>query len=560
MMSFRFFIILVRYVFVIHFVLISSLAPSMAWEAPLGIPDPEFGIAETAPTRPSSWTVEIPGFYYIDQHHSQASNTANTYGTPEKPRSTIPGSLPAGAVVEVHGIYDYAPTGYSVVSGDGTPGKPIFIRGVAGDERPQFQRKIVPDGSYQIYENIDFDGGSFVVGTSRSVHHVAVRNCEFHNHGARIGIGGSQESPNHNIVIYNNKMHDNHDSWDDPDGGDIDWHAIKPAKYVRDIWIIDNTFYHVAGSALQVGDWPGEDPLANSYVNRIFIGRNTAFNNRQSSLGLKACSDVVLSENVSYSNRRIQSGNVSAGIVYQYGPENVWIIFNRIYDSDFGIKTGSNSGGLGQHQYIVGNSIYNIHYPGEYNPASAWSPAAIMLAGGRQKYVVGNTMYDVDAGINDPSGGAALTIENNIVAQVARANHVFVEHGSTADQSTLRNNLFYQDQGSIQIRWGSSSVYDVAGFQNAFPGQCAGCLAADPQFVDSASSNFNLKEDSPAVDTGVLSTVYEAYSNTFNLNISKDLAGRVRPQDGKWDIGAFEFGIGADSGIPGAPKNLRIND
>ena len=76
------------------------------WTPPIGIPAPTFGINDVAPAAPNPWTASTPGFYYIDQTKTAATDTNNTYGTPAKPRRTIPWTLPAGAVVELHGTYD----------------------------------------------------------------------------------------------------------------------------------------------------------------------------------------------------------------------------------------------------------------------------------------------------------------------------------------------------------------------------------------------------------------------------------------------------------------------
>src|SRR5512141_2903850 len=75
-----------------------------AWQPPVGIPAPSFGIDEQAPLAPSPWSTNTAAFYYIEQSNPSCSDT-NAYGYPASPRCTIPSSLPAGAVVELHGTY-----------------------------------------------------------------------------------------------------------------------------------------------------------------------------------------------------------------------------------------------------------------------------------------------------------------------------------------------------------------------------------------------------------------------------------------------------------------------
>src|SRR5262245_5023514 len=74
-----------------------------AWQPPIGIPEPPFGINEVAPPRPNPWTTPVAGYYYVDESRGDDKN--NPYGTPRRPKKTIPDNLPAGSVVEVHGVY-----------------------------------------------------------------------------------------------------------------------------------------------------------------------------------------------------------------------------------------------------------------------------------------------------------------------------------------------------------------------------------------------------------------------------------------------------------------------
>src|SRR5262249_23403144 len=91
--------------FLIAIAFVGATAHS-AWQPPIVIPAPTFGINEVAPPTPNPWTTPTPGFYYVN--NQTGSDTNNPYGTPAAPRKTIPylgAVLPAGAVVEVHGVY-----------------------------------------------------------------------------------------------------------------------------------------------------------------------------------------------------------------------------------------------------------------------------------------------------------------------------------------------------------------------------------------------------------------------------------------------------------------------
>src|SRR5262245_45407632 len=80
--------------------------PASAWTPPIGVPAPQFGINQVAPPTPNPWLASTPGFYYVDKSHPAATDSGNAYGSPATPRRTIPLTLPAGALVELHGAYD----------------------------------------------------------------------------------------------------------------------------------------------------------------------------------------------------------------------------------------------------------------------------------------------------------------------------------------------------------------------------------------------------------------------------------------------------------------------
>jgi hypothetical protein len=120
----------------------------------------------------------------------------------------------------------------------------------------------------------------------------------------------------------------------------------------------------------------------------------------------------------------------------------VWFLFNHIYNCEYGIATGSDSGGPSTESYYIGNLIHNIHHTIAYDPKSGWSQAALTLVGGQKRYVVNNTIFDVDAGINSPSGGM-LYIVNNVISNIteAKANDIVLETSAAANISTMHHNL-----------------------------------------------------------------------------------------------------------------------
>src|SRR6185503_14129460 len=135
---------------------ITSKPVDAAWAPPIGIPAPSFGINEVARATPSPWTVSTPGFYYIEPTKAGSTDTSNPYGTPAKPRRTIPWTLPAGAVVELHGTYDQSHGSPATIVAQGTAANPVFIRGISAVGRPMIREFWEVKGTYLIMENLEF--------------------------------------------------------------------------------------------------------------------------------------------------------------------------------------------------------------------------------------------------------------------------------------------------------------------------------------------------------------------------------------------------------------------
>ena len=130
------------------------LTPPNPWVPPVGIPAAPFGITQQPPARPSAWpSGPAGGFYYVDRTQSAATDSSNPNGYPDRPRVTIPTTLPAGSYVEVRG------TGYSVsgtvrFSMNGTASSPVWIVGV---DQPTFtgqQSYLNFSGNYYIVQGL----------------------------------------------------------------------------------------------------------------------------------------------------------------------------------------------------------------------------------------------------------------------------------------------------------------------------------------------------------------------------------------------------------------------
>lgn len=144
---------------------------TQAYEPPLGIPDPDFGIVESHtmyagqtyaaggfPCRDSGW-----GSYthYVDNTDPICTDSGNEYGTAAVPRCSPPtADLPEGSVIGLHGgpylEGDGLVRDWANLSGTGTPLSPVFFRG----HDPVIRTVISGmsfriEGAYFVVENLD---------------------------------------------------------------------------------------------------------------------------------------------------------------------------------------------------------------------------------------------------------------------------------------------------------------------------------------------------------------------------------------------------------------------
>jgi hypothetical protein len=124
------------------------------------------------------------------------------------------------------------------------------------------------------------------------------------------------------------------------------------------------------------------------------------------------------------------------------------------------------------------------------------------------------------SGTNMPSYGE---IKNNIFYDVYWA--YWKAGSSTID---ARNNLIYKNSGYVDPK---NFPYDI--------------VNQDPMFFNVQLNNFIIKNNSPAIDTGLALP-------GFNY----DILGTIRPQGKGWDIGPYEYKENGTA--PMQPKNLRI--
>jgi hypothetical protein len=350
-----------------------------AWQPPIGIPAPSFGIDEThtmytgqtydfgAGPEPYKDAGNGPYTHYIDNTHPNATDSGNPYGTSGIPRITFPSlsTINPGAVVEIHG----GPYNQGIIhlTIDGTQAKPIFIRGASINDRPLMYRAIYVRGHYIVVENIESDMSQLAwteaaivarpVTFNREVHHVSVRNCEAYGGFASLHAvsyyGGVLVE---DVVFYNNNVHPDNmvapDSSSEPDNI-----GIGILERTNRIWIVDNEIHHLGGDCI------GSGHDANYTATNYYIGRNILHDTSENAIDLKEVDTVIISENVMYNFAGGSSGQYDGvALITHYGPndspKNVWILYNEIYNNNgSGIQVG---GGQEYDVHIIGNIIHDI--------------------------------------------------------------------------------------------------------------------------------------------------------------------------------------------------------
>lgn len=546
-----------------------------AYSYPIGIPaawaDPEM----VRPPRPDPWGSEIPGYYYVN--NTTGSDTGRKYGTPSAPRKTIPRPLGPGSYCEVNGAYVTSSSGWTYLQGAGTAGPwvantagPAWIVGADAKSRASFSAKVLFLGKYLCVEHIDnlaglknwqFSTVNATLGYEAS--YMLVRNCEVVGEAAlqvsAVAISSNTAIPTNNIVFYHNKVHGF--GPDIPTSTDIDANGVMATGGCKYIWILDNEIYDMSGAGVAVS----AVTYGPSTTSRIFVGRNHVYDTWAAGIAAKTSDHVVFSENLIH-DIDWTSWSDAKCIGAQYSLESIWILYNHCYNGDLGIKIGSSSGPNPTNVYIIGNVVHDIYdKPEDPSVPTAESGyiGAITAWGGDHRIIVGNTVYNCLVGVSCPAAQPvplSFVVENNILAN---CKYRSINVGNGVANTTIHNNLLYQNVGAASIMM-SSTAFTTA-TANALP-NVDGLIEADPLFTETGTSPANrvlsIKAMSPAKDAGLADTklaldVYAAYLADFGVPINVDITRGLRPEGAGWDIGAYEVNAVHDRRVP-TPSGLKV--
>ena len=473
---------------------------SAKWTPPIGIPVPPFGIEETV------LDYYPPGYYtyYIDNTSPNATDTNNAYGSPAKPRMTLPvttlrADFPAGTVIAIAaGTYTCpAPWNESRLKCRGTPTQPVFIRGLDPNNRPKFIKNITLDtpSSYTIVENIDFDGATSTTGAGIVVwgasDHIGIRNCVCQNGIGCFCVEPAEDCHISDVVFYKNLVHHKGDylaEYDQDNHGFAItvWSAERGS--VDRVWVVDNVMHHNSGNGIQIN---GHTEAKRLQLQHIYVGRNLAYSNKQSGFWVKQAEHVIFSQNIAHS--ALTSGScIGDGMGCQYGGGHVWFLFNKMWGTPFGIRMADCYDGQGTNEYAIGNVIFNVHsrQPSIYSSTDpgaqgrgihVWSGSLYL-----DTHFINNTIYDVDSGIGIQQPRPVYDIANNLIDAVVDPTgyHVALCRDDSAANTNLYNCFFGSNPVSARIRWGYGwNGYSIAQMQSTF-GEARNCIGGQADFAN----------------------------------------------------------------------------
>jgi hypothetical protein len=470
-----------------------SITVGDTYLSPYGIKAPDFGITESHTMYEDTETYQYdygsgdedyrvdatygPYTHWIDL--GNGDDTDNPFGTPGNPRATIPTSdLPPGSVVVIisdddDDSFSTSPRVFSV-DGGGSSSLPVFIRGRSASNKATLKQRMDIESSYIIVENIDFDAGDasgslqgawFYVHEKDNgqdpwefPHHVAIRHCSLrdlpepdlsnnisngqsiifgvrHPSGGAEGPGDTDEEFIENCLAYDVEVWA-FGNWESDSSGDEGGVAFEGnAKHG---WVLDSNVHHVQSSAS--GGSRNNALPQHAPAQHIYFGRNFLHHAKEGGVQIKHGRNAIISQNKLYRFRR-RSSNLGGGVTlfnqdanstWPFS-DNVWVLFNEIYDSHRGITSSlacidhptceASPDNHNARLYVIGNVIHHIE------PFDAGTPSndgfALLQSKFAQGWYVNNTISKFRRAFH------ILSIDSSNLTEISTTRAEFINNSTT---------------------------------------------------------------------------------------------------------------------------------
>ena len=504
----------------------------------IGVPDPPFGLTDTHEVYDGDdgYHAGPNGPYTAWVDNSDPACSDGGAGTEMAPLCTIPTSLSAGDVVEVHGGPYALSMQTTNLSFAGTVQQPAWLRGVGDvqiDAGGGENRHWSAAGSYFVIEGFTFVGGATLRGGGD---HYALRHNEV-DFGERncMNVGGSF------AVVYGNDVHHCHRQ-----PGPQDAHGIQVGQGASNMWIVGNEIHHNFGNGIQWGHGAQANPADLVYIagNTIHDDRETGIASKWSARAVVSCNEVYgyapspagvewCAEDDSYCNTP-ESGSAGQAIIQGADgfPESEWVLFNVIHDANSCFRleeaTRANYVGnvchdttglglrlekLGHDTHFLHNTMHNIGTDGMQ---------AVIQQDWRDEF---ENMHFANNVFSAP-GGMMLWFEDFAVV---------------TPTMIYENNYHYDGGAPIELDWkGVQSVessQQLEGIMAADVASFSGNEVGDPGLVDPDGLDFAPAAGSPLI--GAATSALADLDAEFRVVFSDDVT--LIPscwEDGSFDIGA----------------------
>jgi hypothetical protein len=177
--------------------------------------------------------------------------------------------------------------------------------------------------------------------------------------------------------------------------------------------------------------------------------------------------------------------------------------------------------------------------------AGAGNAVGVGMYMGTGNLAINNVVYNIQGpGILAEYGCTQCGIYNNTSYGNTGQYGSGIGVGPYASGTVVKNNIAWGNQLRDIDQVGSDTT--LANNLCA-TGPCT--ITQNPRFVDAAGKNFRLLPGSPAFNAGIdLASI-----------VKNDILGTPRPQDGAFDLGAYECTCGSgDTTPPAIPRNVRV--